>query len=165
MYNNSKIFLWIMIVSTILLLIKDIEIGKSFEGIGSPHLFPGIVLVAILGLSLQMLYSVNSKNIAEAAHKKTLKIFLCHIKRWCPFIAIITYVLVIPLVGFWVATFLFVMFQIQMLSKKRFLKSILYSTAFEIVIIIIFCDIMGIQFPVGYGIFSSINEWINFLFT
>ena len=113
-------------------------------------LFPKIMALLVVGLSLAMVVQAFSaaRKQAKAPEAPSPKL---HILRTTVYIVLIAaYIFLIPRLGYFIATPLFMMVSYLYLRATGFLKALLISLGFCIFIYLLFVWFLKLPIPMGY---------------
>lgn len=124
-----------------------------------------IALCLMVCITILFVYSAVSKKFLEDAEDEDstpLTLFTV----FGTFAVPVFYVLLIPYIGFYVGTIVFIVIYSYIMSKASLLKVILVALSVSCIIIVIFTKFLFVPFPVGtVGIFYTINsEIVNLLY-
>lgn len=123
-----------------------------------------IALCLMLCITILFVYSSVSKKYLQDAENSDTPLTIFTI--FGTFSVPVFYVLLIPYIGFYVGTILFIPLYSYIMSKAGIVKTLLVSLSASFIIILIFTKFLFVPFPVGtinpfYGINSEI---VNLLY-
>ncbi|WP_297045616.1 tripartite tricarboxylate transporter TctB family protein [uncultured Desulfovibrio sp.] len=129
------------------------------------NVWPAIIsLCLMLCITILFVYSSVSKKFLQDADNSTTPLTIFTI--FGTFSIPVFYVLLIPYIGFYVGTIIFIPVYSYIMSKASIIKIILVSVPASFIIIVIFTKFLFVPFPVGtINAFYVINsEIVNLLY-
>lgn len=127
--------------------------------------WPAVIAIALMiCIAILFIYSSVSRKLERDA--KATEDIPATVNLWGTFAAPILYVILIPYIGFYVASVLFVPAYSYIMGKMPFLRCICVSVPAVLLLIVIFTHFLFVPFPVGtINFFYLINsEVVNLLY-
>lgn len=113
-----------------------------------PEFFPRIIAVLLAIACLTLLGQALISNSAEKA--ETLSLSDPGIRRGLVVLAMtVVYILVMDILGFLIATVVFMMFMMYLLKLRNYIKMLMWSIGTAIVVNLAFTGLLEIQLPLG----------------
>lgn len=154
-YIDSVVVL-ILGIGILVLLPLQVKSPDNLEHtLTSPLLFPRIVSWTLIILSLFRLFTVLvKKETKETKETKEIKEATFIKKQWLRFISslviIVVYILLIPFLGFLLATILATFSLISLLGDGKWYKQVILSTIITVPIWFVFVELLNVPLPKGF---------------
>ncbi|MDZ4163679.1 MAG: tripartite tricarboxylate transporter TctB family protein [Smithellaceae bacterium] len=141
---------------------------RRFGDMGS-EFWPVMILSGGVLLSLALLISSIRKNLREKAQgvaaappstEAQLTLRSGRKKYWLSVICLLTYIIVMPWIGFLISTFLFVLAFILALEERRKLVLALSPALVTALMVLVFGRFLGLPLPRGGEFFAALSRFI-----
>jgi len=140
----------VLIVASVILFIMAGDIGGSINPADvGPAAFPRLMLAFVIGLSaVQIMLSLKKRQQAIALGKPGKKVVLGNRNALLGTIALmVVYGLAMPVIGFYIATALFIPAVMIFMGNRKWLPLVLAPIGFNLFIYLVFTLFLGVSLP------------------